>query len=223
MVEMEDRELLLASLKGYLEELRDTGVDELTYGEPAASVPSPVPAARETAAGSAAAEPVAAAPPRAGAAESAAAQPEQEPAGITARGGSSAKLVFVLTGPVFAGPSGELFANIVKAMGFTPESAHFLSIDPQAAAPALGPALRRRISAVAPDAVVVLGEQAAQLLLGSAEPIGKLRGRFLDLDGVAVMASLHPDQMQADPSLKRQVWHEMQQVIAHIGTQELKR
>jgi|GEM_PF-2117703 len=199
MVEMEERELLLSSLKGYLEELRDTGVDELPYAAAVASVPPP-PAAPDAAEVDA-----------------------PEPAGIAASGDPCAKLVFVLTGPGLAGPSGDLFVNIVKAMGFTAQSAHFLSIAPQAAVPSLRPALRRRIAAVAPDAVVVLGEEAARLLLDTGEPIGKLRGRFFELDGVPVLPSLHPDQMQADASLKRQVWHEMQQVMAHLWAQTLKR
>ena len=184
MVEMGERELLVGSLKGYLEELLESGLDELAFAEqgPAAAGEGP-PAAGELP--------------------------------LTGTGNPQARLLFVLTGAGLAAPSGELLSKIIQAMGFAGDEVLLLGF-PEAAcreAGRLREALLARIAAVAPRVVVALGEPAAQLLMARREPISGLRGRFLDLAGIPVMATLHPDQLLADAALKREVWNEMQQVM----------
>ena len=191
MVELQNRELLLSSLKGYLEDLLESGVDELLFDEESAAAPEPAAAA----AGGAV-----------------------EPS-LRGVGNPNARLLFVLTGAGFSGPSGELFAKIVKAMGFGTEEVFLLSFGSGASASGelLRTSLLERIAAVAPGVVVALGEPAARVLLQSREPIGKLRGRFHDLQGIPLMATLHPDQLLADESLKRELWNEMKQVMSKLA------
>ena len=185
MVEMGERELLLGSLKGYLEELLESGLDELPFG--------------------------AYAPAAAGDGSPAAAAGQL----LTGAGNPQARLIFVLTGAGLAAPSGDLLVKIIQAMGFASEEVLLLSFPEAAcqAAAGLREALLSRIAAGAPRVVVALGEPAAQLLMARREPISGLRGRFLDLAGISVMATLHPDQLLADAALKREVWAEMQQVM----------
>ena len=175
--ETEERQVLLLALKGYLEELRDTGVDELGYAEL----------------------------PPAG-------------AGFCAVGNPRARLLFVMTGPGFAGEAGGLLVNIIKAMGFAAEEVYLLSfsVEAEGAASATREELLGRIAAVAPEVVVTLGEPAAQLLLDCREPVGALRGSFHDLAGTPLMPSLHPEALLENPALKREVWGDMQQVMKRL-------
>jgi len=176
--ELQERELLLQALKGYLEELRDTGVDELNWAE--------VPPSGDS---------------------------------YHAVGNPRARLLLVMTGAGFAGEAGGLLVNILKAMGFAPEEVHLLSfsLDAAGAPGATREELLGRIAAVAPEVVVALGEPAAQLLLGSREPVALLRGSFHDLEGTPLMPSLHPEALLEDPALKREVWSDMQQVMKRLA------
>jgi uracil-DNA glycosylase len=191
MVAHEERDLLLQSLAGYLEELRESGMDELAFGE---VVPAPV-------------APVA---PVVNAQEA-------EPANCQGVGNLSARLLFVMRGSGFAGEGGELLSKIIQAMGFATSDVYLLSFT-GAAAPPSRQELLERVRAVAPAVVVALGEEAAQLLLESREPMDKLRGRFHDLEGVQLMPTLNPEALVANPALKREVWNEMQQVMRLLAS-----
>jgi uracil-DNA glycosylase len=176
--EMGEREVLLQALKGYLEEMLDTGVDEFYFAEPAPCGDS-----------------------------------------CSAVGNPRARLLFVMSGPGFAGEAGTLLVNIIKAMGYAAEEVHLLSFSTGASgAPnATREELLGRIGSVAPEIVVALGETAAQLLLDSREPVGALRGKFYDLTGTPLMPSLHPETLVTNPALKREVWNDMQQVMKRLA------
>jgi len=216
--EVDERGVLLQALKGYLEELKDTGVDELIFEELPASSPSPV-------------VPLAAAPelsalsehpagPLAAAGTAALEHPAYADT-CSATGNLQARLLFVMTGAGFVGEAGELLKAIVKAMGFAAEDVHLVTfpLEPAGVAAATREELVRRISAVHPEIVVALGEPAAQLLLDCREPIAALRGSFHDLSGIPLLPSLHPEALVADPALKREVWNEMKKVMARLAPQ----
>ena len=71
------------------------------------------------------------------------------------------------------------------------------------------PFLKREIAVVRPKVIVVLGATAAQNLLETKVPIGKLRGHFHDYLGVKVMPTFHPAYLLRDPHKKREVWEDM--------------
>jgi DNA polymerase len=50
---------------------------------------------------------------------------------------------------------------------------------------------------------------AAQALLGSTEPIGKLRGRVHLYRGIRLIATYHPAALLRNQSLKRPTWEDM--------------
>jgi len=80
------------------------------------------------------------------------------------------------------------------------------------------PYLRRQIELVAPAAILCVGRSAAQRLLGTDEPIGRLRGRVHDLDGVPVIATYHPAYLLRSPGEKRKSWDDLKLalgVLAH--------
>lgn len=191
MFEADDRESLLRSLKGYLADLVESGVDELAYGA--------VPAKEH-----------AAVPERAAAPE-----PELQ---CRVEGDRRARLVVVMSGAGYAGAAGGLLKKILAAMGFAPEGICLISFEPGADGGSQSRrSLVREISSVAPEVVVALGEEAAQLLLQGREPIGEMRGRFQDFQGIALMPSYHPESLLTNEALKRDVWNDMKQVMARLG------
>lgn len=74
------------------------------------------------------------------------------------------------------------------------------------------PFLFREIAVVRPKVIVVLGATAAQNLLETKVPIGKLRGHFHDYLGTKVMPTFHPAYLLRDPHKKREVWEDMKMV-----------
>lgn len=214
MVERQERELVLGSVKAYLEELWESGIDELEFAELPAVPPGEPRSPRQ-------AEQVA---PRGERPERAAQQPkppverEIPESPCQAVGNPKGRMVLVMKGEGFAGAAGELLGKIIQAMGFATSDVCLLSF---AGVAPTRETLLRQITAVGPELVVALGEETAQLLLQSGDGIAKLRGKFHDLGGVPLMPTLHPEAMLEDPALKRQVWSEMQQVMRRLAQPSL--
>jgi DNA polymerase len=80
------------------------------------------------------------------------------------------------------------------------------------------PFLLREIAVVRPKVIVVLGATAAQNLLETKVPIGKLRGKFHDYHGSKVMPTFHPAYLLRDPNKKREVWEDMKLVKEYLRT-----
>ena len=57
----------------------------------------------------------------------------------------------------------------------------------------------------------------AQNLFDNKTPIGKLRGRFLDYQGIPVMCTYHPAYVLRNPPAKRQVWDDIQMLMNEMG------
>ena len=146
-------------------------------------------------------------------------------------GNPDADLMFIGEGPgaeedrqglPFVGAAGELLTRIIQAMGMEREQVYIANIvkcrppgnrDPQPdEAAACRGYLERQIDLVRPRAIVALGRIAAQTLLGSDVPIGRLRGRWYQVRGVPTMVTYHPAALLRNPQLKRPTWDDMQQV-----------
>jgi uracil-DNA glycosylase len=223
----DERADLLQALKGYLEELRDTGVDELEFAEvtcAAASGPTGQTAAHGGTLASTAADGT---PMGQAAVSGISCAPAATPVATSGQelcrssGDPHARVLFLMTGQGFAGEAGDLLKKIVGAMGFLPEQVHLLCISQTsgALAKATREELLSRITQVAPEAVIVLGEPAAHLLLAKHQPLADLRGKFHRLAGTKVAVTDHPQALVDDPSLKREVWSEMKRVMAFLAQQ----
>lgn len=228
MAEPDERTLLAGALKSYLEELRDTGVDELNYGTTAA-----VASALQV-------------PPPATPSFAESLEDIRNELGDCRRcplcetrknivfgvGSSSARVLFVgeapgrdedLQGEPFVGEAGQLLTKMIKAMGFERSEVYICNVikcrPPENRNPhhaeidSCCPFVQRQIKAIAPKAIVALGTFAAQTLLGSKEPISKLRGHFHKYDGIALMPTFHPAFLLRSPEKKREVWSDLQQVM----------
>ena len=77
--------------------------------------------------------------------------------------------------------------------------------------------LDRQLEIIQPEFICCLGAVAAQNLLGTTETIGNLRGRFRDYKGIKVLCTYHPAYVLRNPSAKREVWKDIQILMAEMG------
>ncbi len=155
---------------------------------------------------------------------------------VNSTGNFSADLMFVGEAPgadedeqgfPFVGRAGKLLTDIMMAIGFSRDDVFIGNINrcrpPGNRAPeadetiACKPFLKREIAVVRPKVIVVLGATAAQNLLETKVPIGKLRGHFHDYLGTKVMPTFHPAYLLRDPHKKREVWEDMKIVRDYLA------
>ncbi|HEY7113176.1 MAG TPA: uracil-DNA glycosylase family protein [Thermoanaerobaculia bacterium] len=82
------------------------------------------------------------------------------------------------------------------------------------------PFLQEQIRLISPRVVVTLGTFAAQAVLGTDEPIGRLRGRWQTAHGVRVMPTFHPAFLLRSPERKKDVWEDMKKVRDFLADPE---
>lgn len=133
------------------------------------------------------------------------------------------------TGIPFVGAAGKLLTKIIEAMKFTREEvfiANIVKCRPPGNRPPLPeematciPFLERQIAVVRPKVIVTLGMTALKGLFPDANLPGitKARGSWMDYRGVEVMPTLHPAYLLRSPSAKKDVWADMQVVMAKFG------
>ncbi len=74
------------------------------------------------------------------------------------------------------------------------------------------PFLFRQIEIVKPRVIVGLGTFAVQSVLKVKTPISKLRGNWHEVRGIKMMPTFHPAYLLRNPSDKRLVWSDIQEV-----------
>ncbi len=79
------------------------------------------------------------------------------------------------------------------------------------------PYLRRQIGLVAPELILCVGRIAAQRLLDTDTPIGKLRGRVHRLDGRPVVVTYHPAYLLRSPGEKRKSWDDLKLALGVLA------
>jgi DNA polymerase len=146
-------------------------------------------------------------------------------------GDPRARLMFVGEGPgaeedrqglPFVGRAGELLDRMIRAIDLDRDRVYIANVvkcrppgnrDPQ---PDEVEACRRflegQIDRVAPALLVCLGRVAAQALLGTDAPLGKMRGAVYQVRGVETRVTYHPAALLRNAALKRPTWEDLQQV-----------
>ena len=120
----------------------------------------------------------------------------------------------------FVGQAGQLLTKILAAINLTRDDVFICNVlkhrPPGNRNPnpdevlACSPYLVRQIELLRPKVILALGTFAAQTLLQTREPIGKLRGRLHRYHGVPVIVTYHPAALLRNPSWKRPTWEDVQ-------------
>jgi uracil-DNA glycosylase len=230
---------LLGSLRVYLDDLKESGVDGLPYAQ--VNSPFPVIASPEATDPTGDAEagkgPESLEAIRAELGECIRCELGQSRTRLVfGVGNPAARLVFVgeapgrdedLQGEPFVGEAGQLLTKIIQAMGFGREEVYICNVlkcrphnnrNPQPAEiEQCQPVLLRQLKAINPEVIVALGTFAAQTLLVTKDPISRLRGHFHDYHGIPMMPTFHPAFLLRNAEKKREVWDDMKQVMKLLG------
>lgn len=139
-------------------------------------------------------------------------------------------------GEPFVGRAGQLLNSMLKAMGLAREQVYIANIlksrppgnrDPAPAeVAACVPYLFRQIELINPRLLLCVGRIAAQSLLNTDTPIGKLRGKLHALDtggrvNRPLIVTYHPAYLLRSPLEKRKAWSDL--VLAMQTFEQLSR
>ena len=128
-------------------------------------------------------------------------------------------------GEPFVGKAGQLLDNMLRAVGLTRsdapahEQVYIANVlkcrppqnrnpEPQEVAQC-EPYLLRQIALVQPKLILAMGRFAVQSLLKTGEPIGRLRGRVHEVQGVPVVVTYHPAYLLRNPLDKARSWEDL--------------
>jgi DNA polymerase len=124
------------------------------------------------------------------------------------------------TGLPFVGPAGKLLDLLLASVGLPRERVYIGNVikcrppgnrDPLAdEVEACDGWLRDQIDAVDPKALLAVGRFAAQRLMGSERPLGRLRGSVGQYEGVPVIATYHPAFLLRSPEFTTTAWEDLQ-------------
>lgn len=124
------------------------------------------------------------------------------------------------TGHAFVGSAGQLLTKILAAINLTREDVFICNVlkhrPPANRNPApeeveaCSPYLLRQLELVKPKVILTLGAFAAQTLLETRTPIGKLRGQVHLFHGIPLVVTYHPAALLRNSAWKRPTWEDVQ-------------
>ena len=127
-------------------------------------------------------------------------------------------------GKPFVGRAGQLLTAMLAAIDLPRDEVYIANIlkcrppnnrDPEASeAAACTPYLERQIALVNPRVLLAVGRIAAQWLLDTDEPLGRLRGRAHQFgpQAVPLIITYHPAYLLRSPGQKRKAWEDLKRV-----------
>ena len=129
-------------------------------------------------------------------------------------------------GEPFVGRGGQLLDKILAAIELTREQIYIANIlkcrppgnrDPQPdEMNECFPYLEEQVRLIQPKLICALGRIAAQALLETKTPLGKLRGTFHEYCGVPLLVTYHPAALLRFQSYKKDTWEDMQRLKARL-------
>ncbi len=132
-------------------------------------------------------------------------------------------------GLAFVGRAGQLLTKMIEAMGYTRDQVFIANINkcrpPGNRAPSpvemetCIPFLKRQIALLQPKVIVAMGATALNGLVDLPKGMGitKVRGKWLEFEGIDLMPTFHPAYMLRNPNMKRPVWEDLKTVLRHLG------
>ena len=122
-------------------------------------------------------------------------------------------------GEPFVGRAGKLLDEMLRAIGEARDSVFIANIlkcrppnnrDPKPdESAACRSYLQRQIELVQPKIILAVGRVAAQQLLDSDAPVGRLRGKVHRLGETPLIVTYHPAYLLRSPSQKRKSWDDL--------------
>lgn len=124
-----------------------------------------------------------------------------------------------LQGEPFVGRAGQLLNEMIRALGLTRESVYIANVlkcrppgnrdpAPEEAAACEG-YLKGQLALVKPKIIVAVGRIAAQNLLKTTTPIGKLRGQVYAYEHIPLVVIYHPAYLLRSQTEKRRAWEDL--------------
>jgi uracil-DNA glycosylase len=129
------------------------------------------------------------------------------------------------SGEPLSGPAGQLLDNMLRAVGLSrsaaaPAQQVFITPalkcrpprdrKPEAAElAACAPFLAQQLALVQPQVILAMGRVAIRQLLGSDEPLGRLRGQVHQRQGLPVIATYDPVYLLRNPGDKAKAWDDL--------------
>ncbi|MBW7933612.1 MAG: uracil-DNA glycosylase [Gemmatimonadaceae bacterium] len=123
-------------------------------------------------------------------------------------------------GRPFVGRAGDLLTKILEAIQLKREDVFICNVlkhrPPGNRNPApdevraCSPFLVRQLELLRPRVILALGTFAAQTLLQTNQPIGKLRGHVHQYHGIPLIVTYHPAALLRNPAWKRPTWEDVQ-------------
>ncbi|MEW4569137.1 uracil-DNA glycosylase [Tautonia sp. JC769] len=162
---------------------------------------------------------------------------------VPGEGNATARLMFVGEGPgqtedetgrPFVGKAGKLLDDMIsKGMGLRREDVFIANIvkcrppnnrdpEPEEVRNCIG-YLERQIAIIRPEFLCLLGKPAAQTLLNTSMPMGRLRGKWQRYKGIPTIATWHPAYLLRNPSAKKDTWEDLQMLMKAMGIPIQKR
>jgi DNA polymerase len=136
------------------------------------------------------------------------------------------------SGRPFVGPAGRLLDKMLAAIGLYRQKNCFIANVVKCRPPgnrdprpeeseACAPFLARQIRTLKPPLILALGRVAAQTLLKTELPIGRMRGKFTSLgvpglSPVPLLPTYHPSALLRDDSLRKPAFEDLKLLLARL-------
>ena len=124
------------------------------------------------------------------------------------------------SGLVFADKSRVLLTNMLAAIGLKLEDVALMNLLPwrvlggatarPADVQAVLPFAKRAVELVQPKFILAVSSLPGQYLADADTSIQRQRGKWLDAGGIPLLATLHPEELLRNPTLKRMAWRDLQ-------------
>ena len=131
------------------------------------------------------------------------------------------------SGVPFVGRAGQLLTKIIEACTLTRDEVYILNVlkcrPPGNRTPAADEVancrgfFERQFAAISPQFICCLGTTAAQALLQTTDPIGRLRRQWFTYGSAQVICTYHPSYLLRNPAAKKDVWEDMKLLMARMG------
>ncbi|MCP4666233.1 MAG: uracil-DNA glycosylase [Deltaproteobacteria bacterium] len=161
---------------------------------------------------------------------------------VFGEGSPKARLVFVGEGPgededlagrPFVGRAGKKLDQIIeKGMGLSRDEVYICNVvkcrppknrDPEEdETAACIPFLKQQLECIRPEVICLLGRVAGRALLGDDFAITRERGKWRSFMGIPLMPTYHPAYILRNPSARRPVWEDVQEIMERLGLEVKK-